>query len=203
MTTLKLLVTTSAALLSAQALAVGPLASDPAALAGWHSSQSFVSPSVNVNVDFAVFAPGAGGPASVPGEFIYAFQIFGNGQSLDRFGQQYILGAFPPHLTGVNPAYGMLGGATPVVNIPGLPVGPVSSQFSATFSPPLAATAYSSVFWYSAAQPPSQASCIFSNGTTFPIYSPGLAGPTPSAPTLAGVLLGGAVVLGRRKRVAS
>jgi hypothetical protein len=188
------------ALLSTQALGVGPLASDPAALSGWHSTTSFISPNVNVNVDYAVFAPGAaGGPASVSGEFIYAFQIFGNGQPLDIFGQSYILGGFA-HLSGVNPSYGTVGGTAPLLSNPGTTPSPFTTQFSASFSPPLPANGFSTVFWFSALQSPTLALNYFGNTTNFPVFSAGLAGPNPSASTFVGLLAGGAVMTGRRRR---
>jgi hypothetical protein len=69
-----LLVLISLCTLAPHAAAVGPLATDPNALPSWRGSLLFTGASadnlVRADVDFAVFAPGASGPASVPGEYI-------------------------------------------------------------------------------------------------------------------------------------
>ncbi len=63
--------------LSSAALA-GPLATDPGAMPAWRGTVSFADGILNVDVDYAVFAPGAYGVGDPSGglRYVYAYQGF-------------------------------------------------------------------------------------------------------------------------------
>lgn len=135
----------------ASVASAGFLATDPVALPGFKGSQPFVSGTLNVNVDYAVFAPGAYPIAEDPSlgsEFVYAYQIFPHDFKPVTF-FTVGLAVSGTHNPAIDLLHATIGGTPPTAwTIQS------SSAVGAFFTPNLLSPAYSPVLIFTSAKIP-------------------------------------------------
>jgi MYXO-CTERM domain-containing protein len=193
-----------AGVLTSGALA-GPLAVDPTALPGFHGTVSFNDGVLNVNVDYAVYAPGAYGVGDPSGgtRFVYAYQGF-NVSTTRPFsnisvGLQNAALAFDG---GFDPGRPLTGGVIPLFQDSQAGSGFPSSSFRSIFQNAGPFTKvnpgqYSQVLLFTSTAPPQfYSSSVIDEGQQVQHELPS---PIPAPASLALCVLGGATFLRRRR----
>jgi hypothetical protein len=193
-----------AGLLTSGALA-GPLAVDPLALPGFHGTVSFNDGVLNVDVDYAVYAPGAYGAGDPSGgtRFVYAYQGF-NLSTTRPFrgitvGLQNAAFAFDG---GYDPGHPLTGGVIPLFTDSQAGSGFPASSFRAIFQNAGPFTKvnpgqYSQVLLFTSTQPPQfYSSSVIDEGQQ---VQHNLPSPIPAPASLVFCVLGGATFLRRRR----
>lgn len=198
-------VTAFVGLLSSAALA-GPLASDPFAIPGWKGTTFFDSAldpnlapnAVKVNVDYAVYAPGAYGASggvdpSGGTKYVYAYQLFSVGSNYSIL----TVGILPPSQAdagqpGSDATKPQLGGVAPLAALD-----LVSSMFYNWGSLPTNGTFSRVVLFTSSFPPTNVSSSVNASGSVVQLVLPS---PIPEPASLALIALGlGSLVVRRRR----
>lgn len=193
-----------AGVLTGPALA-GPLAIDPTALPGFHGTVSFNDGVLNVNVDYAVYAPGAYGPGDPSGgtRFVYAYQGF-NVSTTRPFsnlsvGLQDASVAFDG---GFDPGHPLVGGVIPLFQDSRAGSNFPASSFRSIFqnSGPFTKVnpgQYTQVLLFTSTAPPQfYSSSVIDEGEQVQQTLPS---PIPAPASLVVCVLGGATFLRRRR----
>jgi len=193
-----------AGVLTSGALA-GPLAVDPLALPGFHGTIAFNDGVLNVNVDYAVYAPGAYGVGDPSGgtRFVYAYQGFN--ASTTRPFSNISVGLADTSVVfngGFDPGHALTGGVVPLFTDSQAGSGFPSSSFRSIFQNAGTFTKvnpgqYSEVVLFTSTAPPQfYSSSVIDEGQQ---VQHALPSPIPAPASLALCVLGGASFLRRRR----
>jgi hypothetical protein len=190
--------------LTASAMA-GFLATDPTAIPGWHGTVLFNNGVLDVNVDYAVYAPGAYGPGDPSGgtRYVYAYQGFNI--SATRPFSNISVGLADPSVAfdgGFDPGHQNTGGVIPLFQDSRAGSGFPSSSFRSIFQPTGPFTSvgpgqYSQVLLFTSSAPPQMySSSVIDTGEQVQLALPS---PVPEPGAVALFILGSAGFLRRRR----
>lgn len=183
----------------------GPLAVDPFALPGFHGTVSFNDGVLNVNVDYAVYAPGAYGAGDPSGgtRFVYAYQGFN--VSTTRPFSNISVGLADASVVfdgGFDPGHPLAGGVIPLFTDSRAGSGFPSSSFRSIFQNAGPFTKvnpgqYSQVLLFTSTAPPQFfSSSVIDEGQQVQHELPS---PVPGPASLVVCVVGGATFLRRRR----